>query len=75
MARGRGASRSVNRSARTGRFVTKAHARRSPKTTMGEKVGGTTGNSRAVTRSARTGRFVTTQWGKRNPGGTVVQNV
>lgn len=67
--------RSVARSAKSGRFVSKGYAKRAPAKTMGEKVGGSTGNSRAVTRSARTGRFVTTKWGKENPGGTVVQKV
>lgn len=67
--------RSVSRSARTGRFVTTAHARRSPGTTVTDTVGGSTSNARGVTRSALTGRFVTTAWGRRNPGGTITQQV
>lgn len=67
--------RSVSRSALTGRFVTAAHARRSPGTTTTERVGAGTSNGRAVTRSASSGRFVTTAWGRRNPGGTVTQKV
>ncbi len=68
-------SRSVTRSARTGRFVTKSHAKRSPRTTTTERVGPGTSNSRQVTRSASSGRFVTTRWGDQNPGGTVRQKV
>lgn len=68
-------SRSVARSARTGRFVTKAHAKRSPRTTVTERVGSGTSNKREVTRSAISGRFVTTRWGKENPGGTIKQRV
>ena len=68
-------SRSVNRSAGSGRFVTKAHAARSPRTTTTERVGPGTSNSRSVTRSATSGRFVTTRWGNENPGGTISQKV
>lgn len=68
-------ARSVNRSARTGKFVTAKHAKASPRTTTTERVGSGTGNSRAVTRSASTGQFVTTATGKRNPGGTITQQV
>lgn len=68
-------SRSVNRSARSGRFVTTAHAKRSPRTTTTERVGPGTSNARPVTRSATSGRFVTTRWGKENPGGTISQKV
>lgn len=71
MARGR----SVSRSARSGRFVTTAHARRSPRTTTTEQVGSGTSNTRSVTRSAISGRFVTTRWGKENPEGTISQKV
>lgn len=67
--------RSVSRSAISGRFVTKAHAKRSPKTTTTERVGTGTRNSKTVTRSAITGRFVTDKWGKENPGGTIRQRV
>lgn len=67
--------RSINRSARSGRFVTAKHAKASPKTTTTERVGSGTSNSKTVTRSASNGRFVTTQTGKRNPGGTITQQV
>nr|WP_081447274.1 ABC transporter ATP-binding protein [Corynebacterium efficiens] len=67
--------RSVSRSAISGRFVTKAHAKRSPKTTVNERVGKGTSNKRLVTRSAISGRFVTDRWGKENPGGTIRQRV
>lgn len=68
-------ARSVSRSARTGRFVTKATAARSPRTTTTERVGAGTGNSRSVNRSASTGRFVTDATVRRNPGGTITQQV
>lgn len=68
-------SRSVSRSARSGRFVTKAHAARSPRTTTTERVGSGTSNNRSVTRSATSGRFVTKRWGNENPGGTINQKV
>ena len=68
-------AKTVYRSARSGRFVTKAHAKRSPRTTVAERVGPGTANNRPVTRSAVTGRFVTTRQGKTNPGETVVQRV
>jgi len=68
-------ARSVNRSAGTGRFVSKAAAARWPGKTTTERVGSGTGNSRAVNRSASTGRFVTDTTTKRNPGGTIRQKV
>jgi len=57
------------RSAISGRFVTKAHAKRSPKTTVTEKVGG--GSTHGVTRSAISGRFVSKSYGERNPRTTM----
>ena len=69
------ASRSVNRSAGTGRFVSKATAARWPGKTTTERVGSGTGNSRTVNRSASTGRFVTAGTARRNPGGTITQKV
>lgn len=69
------AGRSVARSARSGRFVTKGYAKRAPAKTTVERVGTGTSNTRTVTRSARTGRFVSTEAGKRNPGGTIQQQV
>lgn len=68
-------ARSVNRSASSGRFVSKAAAARWPSKTTTERVGSGTGNSRTVNRSASTGRFVTPQTAKRNPGGTIQQQV
>ena len=67
--------RSVARSASSGRFVTKAYAKRAPAKTTIERVGGNTGNSRTVTRSASTGQFVTKRQGDANPGGTIRQQV
>jgi len=67
--------KSVNRSAGSGRFVSKAAAARWPSKTTTERVGSGTSNSRAVNRSASTGRFVTDGAAKRNPGGTIQQNV
>jgi len=66
---------SVNRSAKSGRFVSNAAAARWPSKTTTERVGSGTSNSRAVTRSASTGQFVTAATGKRNPGGTITQRV
>lgn len=57
------------RSAISGRFVTKAHAKRSPRTTVTEKVGG--GSTHGATRSAISGRFVSSGYGKRNPRTTM----
>lgn len=68
-------ARTVNRSAGTGRFVTKATAARSPRTTTTERVGAGTSNAHAVNRSASTGRFVTSGTAARNPGGTITQKV
>ncbi len=68
-------ARSVNRSAGSGRFVSKAAAARWPGKTTTERVGGGTSNSRTVNRSASSGRFVTDATAKRNPGGTIQQQV
>ena len=57
------------RSARTGRFVTKAHARRSPRTTVVERIGGKSTNG--VGRSAISGKFVKKSTVKRSPGTTI----
>lgn len=67
--------RTVNRSASSGRFVSKATVARWPSKTTTERVGGSTRNSRSVNRSASTGRFVTDATAKRNPGGTITQKV
>lgn len=69
------ASRSVNRSAGSGRFVSKAAAARWPAKTTTERVGSGTGNGRSVNRSASSGRFVTKATARRNPGGTITQQV
>ena len=58
------------RSARSGRFVTKAHAKRSPKTTVVERIGG--GSTGGVGRSAITGKFVGKGHLKRSPGTTII---
>ena len=68
-------AKSVNRSASSGRFVSKATVARWPGKTTTERVGAGTGNTHAVTRSAGTGRFVTGATGRRNPGGTITQQV
>ena len=68
MARGK-SSGTRARSAKTGRFVSKAHAARSPRTTVSES---TTGKSTGGTyRSAISGRFVTTKHGKSSSSTTV----
>lgn len=73
MARGsRSSSRSVSRSARSGRFVTTKQAKGSPRTTTTERVGGS-GGGRAH-RSAITGRYVTAATARRHPGTTVTEN-
>ena len=57
------------RSTISGRFVTKAHAKRSPRTTVTEKVGG--GSTNGATRSAISGKFVSAGYGVRNPRTTM----
>lgn len=68
-------ARSVNRSASTGRFVSKATVARWPGKTTTERVGPGTGNGRSVNRSASNGRFVSGATVKRDPGGTIQQMV
>lgn len=68
-------AKSVNRSAGSGRFVSKATAARRPGKTTTERVGTGTSNSRAVNRSASTGKFVTSATARRNPDGTITQQV
>jgi hypothetical protein len=75
MARHSGGSRTVSRSAGTGRFVSTATAARHPRTTTTERVGAGTGNSHTVNRSAGTGRFVTAVTAARHPGTTITQQV
>jgi len=71
MARGR----SVSRSARSGKFVSRAAASRWPGRTTTERVGRGTGNSRAVHRSASTGKFVKASTAARHPESTITQRV
>lgn len=61
----------VHRSAKSGRFVSKATTARWPGKTTTERVGSGTGNSTTIHRSASTGRFVTEATANRNPGGTI----
>lgn len=68
-------ARSVNRSAATGRFVSRATVARWPGKTTTERVGSGTSNSRSVNRSASSGRFVTDATVRRNPDGTITQQV
>lgn len=67
MAKGKGGS---YRSAISGRFVTSAHGRASPRTTVRES-SGKSGSSGPHFRSAISGRYVTTAHGKRSPSTTV----
>lgn len=57
------------RSARTGRYVTAAHGKRSPRTTVRE-ASGKSGSTGGAYRSAISGRFVTAAHGRRSPGTT-----
>ena len=59
------------RSARTGRFVTKATAVRHPRTTVVES--GSKGEAGTHHRSAITGRYVTRSTANRHPGTTVTE--
>ncbi|WP_156250546.1 hypothetical protein [Pseudactinotalea terrae] len=68
----RGSSGGRARSARTGRYVTMATARRSPRTTVVEAGGNrSTGTAH---RSAISGRYVSAAWARRSPGTTVTEN-
>ncbi|MFC5932243.1 ABC transporter ATP-binding protein [Cryobacterium melibiosiphilum] len=66
---------SVNRSAKSGKFVSNAAAARWPSKTTTERVGNGTGNARSVNRSASTGQFVNDRAAKNNPDGTITQRV
>lgn len=68
-------ARTVNRSAGSGRFVSKAAAARWPDKTTTEQVGRGTGNGQTVHRSAASGRFVTKHRADGDPGGTIAQRV
>lgn len=58
------------RSAISGRYVTAAHGKASPRTTVQESRG-PSGSSGPHYRSAISGRYVTTAHGKRSPNTTV----
>lgn len=66
---------SVNRSAKTGRFVSGAYAKRHPGTTQSESVGSGTRNTRAVVRDVGTGQFTDASRAKTAPTRTVTQRV
>lgn len=68
-------ARTVRRSARTGKFVKAATAKRNSRTTTSEKVGRGTSNKTSVHRSAITGKFVTAATARRHPGTTIKQKV
>jgi hypothetical protein len=68
-------SRSVHRSAGSGRFVSNAAAARWPTKTTTERVGSGTSNNRTVYRDAGTGQFVTRSRNDDNPGETIAQRV
>ncbi len=68
-------ARTVSRSARTGRFLSKGATRRSPKTTSTERVGRGTSNNTVVHRSTITGRFVRGSTARRTPDTTITQAV
>ncbi|MBG0567253.1 hypothetical protein [Actinoplanes aureus] len=66
----------VNRSARSGRFVKESTAKRQPRSTTTEHVGGDKGGKkRAVHRSASTGRFVSATTAELHPSTTETQRV
>ncbi|TFD43819.1 ABC transporter ATP-binding protein [Cryobacterium sp. TMT2-10] len=66
---------SVNRSAKSGKFVSNAAAARWPAKTTTEHVGQGTGNARTVHRSAASGLFVSPKAAQKDPGGTISQRV
>jgi hypothetical protein len=68
-------ARTVNRSGKSGRFVTKGTARRSPGNTSTERVGRGTSNKTAVNKSLVTGRFVKASTAQRHPDTTITQKV
>lgn len=60
------------RSARTGRYITKAAAARSPRTSVVES--GSNKSSATAYRSAISGRYVTKGTAQRSPNTTVTEN-
>jgi hypothetical protein len=73
MARGKGGSKGSYRSAISGRYVTAAHGRRSPRTTVRESggSGGRGASSGGRNRSAITGRFISNAAAARHPNTSV----
>lgn len=70
------ARRTVSRSAGSGRFVKGSTAKRHPKTTVRDTVGGPKkGQAQKVARSAITGRFVKRETATRHPDKTVVETI
>jgi hypothetical protein len=65
----------VNRSARSGQFVTDSTVEREPSTTTTEHVGGDKSEDREVNRSASTGKFVKEATVERHPDTTETQQV
>jgi hypothetical protein len=65
----KGKSGGSYRSAISGRYVTAARGKASPRTTVREAAGG--GSTGGTYRSAISGRFVTTAHGKRSPNTTI----
>lgn len=68
-------SRKVNRSAVTGRFITKAGAARHPRTSYSQTIESGKANGGAVKKSAITGRFVSNATLQRHPNTTYKQGV
>lgn len=71
MSRRSGSSGGHARSARTGRYVTKAAAARNPRTTVVEHGGNHSSGTHS--RSAITGRYVTGATAQRHPNTTVTE--
>lgn len=67
-------TRSVNRSSRTGRFVSSGTVARAPRTTVTQTVGGKKSGGQ-VHQSAITGRFVSGATAKWHPGTTITRAV
>jgi hypothetical protein len=65
----KGKSGTSARSAISGRFVTKAHASRSPRTTVVETRGG--GSTQGAGRSAVSGKFVKSSYASSHPRTTI----
>jgi len=63
------------RSARTGKYISKAAATRSPRRSLKESAGRSSQSGRSVHRSAITGRFVGNATVKRWPNHTVTEKV